>query len=122
MIVHLHLTDDHLKLIKFIGFDESEDDVIKIDKRAMLSVRTHILDDVAMVLGLLDKAIPSTDEDPDGRAYPDEVEKHMLDTYNYVSENLYYIETLIHQRCTEGTPAGHYKAKDNELIWEKVED
>ena len=42
----------------------------------------------------------------------------MLDTYRYVSDNLYLIETLLHQKVFEGVKVGHYKAKDSDLIWE----
>jgi hypothetical protein len=81
------------------------------------------LDDVAMILGLRDKAIKNTEEDADGAAYPDDVEKYMLDTYHYVSDNLYLIETLLHQKVMEGIkPNTEYKAKDSDLIWEEVKD
>lgn len=122
MKVHLNLTDDHLKLVSFIGIEDNKDDVLEINKTAILTVKSHLLDDVAMILGLRDQAIPNTEEDADGSAYPDEVEKRMLDAYNYVKDNLYYIETLLHQRCTIGVQPGHYVAIDNELIWEKLEE
>ena len=122
MIVHLHLTEDHLKLVRFFNIEDKDDDILAINKKVMLTMQTHLLDDVAMILGLKDKAIKGTEEDPDGAAYPDDVEKYLLDTYHYVSENLYYIETLIHQKCTEGVVPGHYKALDRDLLWQKVED
>ena len=117
MVVHLHLTEDHLKLVKFLNI-EDDDDVLTINKNVMLTLQTHILDDVATVLGYKDKAIKGTEEDSYGAAYPDDVEKYLLDTYHYVSDNLYYIETLIHQRCTSGVVPGHYKALDSDLLWE----
>lgn len=122
-VLHLHLTEDHLKLVRFIKLDdESEDDVIKIDKKVMLTVQTHLLDDVAMILGLRDKAIKRTESDADGAAYEDEAEEYMLSTYNYVSENLHLIESLLHQNVMEGIKPGHYKARDYEMIWERVDD
>ena len=120
MILHLNLTDDHLKLVRFLNVEDKDDDFLKINKKVMLTIQSHILDDIAMVLGLRDKAIPNTQEDADGAAYPDDVEKYMLDTYKYVSDNLYLIETLLHQRVFEGVQSGEYVAKDNELIWEKI--
>lgn len=118
MIIHLNLTEDHLKLVRFFNIEEKDDEILAINKKVMLTMQTHLLDDVAMILGLRDKAIKGTDEDPDGRAYPDEDEKYMLDTYNYVSDNILYIESLLHQRVFEGIQPGHYKAKDSDLIWE----
>ena len=121
MILHLNLTEDHLKLVKFLNIEDKDDDVLTINKKVMLTMQTHLLDDVAMILGLRDKAIKGTEEDPDGAAYPDDVEKRMLDAYKYVSDNLYLIESLLHQRVFEGVQEGHYKCRDTDMIWEKVE-
>lgn len=119
MILHLNLTNDHLKLVRFLNIEDVEDDFLKINKKRMLTIQTHILDDIAMVLGMRDKAIKGTEEDADGAAYPDEVEKYMLDTYKYVSDNLYLIETLIHQFILEGVTEGSYSCNDKDMIWTK---
>jgi hypothetical protein len=121
-ILHLNLTEDHLKLVRFLNIEDKDDDVLTINKKVMLTMQTHILDDVAMILGLRDKAIKGTEEDSDGGAYRDDVEKYMLDTYNYVSENLYLIESLLHQRILEGVQQGHYKCRDNDMVWEKCDE
>ena len=120
MIIHLNLTEDHLKLVRFFNIEDAHDEYLSINKEVMLTLQTHLLDDVAAILELRDKAIPNTSNDAEGTAYPDEIEKYMLDTYNYVSDNIYYIETLLHQYVMEGIKPGHYKAKDNELIWERI--
>ena len=117
MIIHLHLTEDHLKLVKFLNIEDKDDEILAINKKVMLTLQSHLLDDVATILGYKDKVIKGTEEDPDGGAYPDDVEKYLLETYKYVSDNLFYIETLIHQRCTEGVVPGHYKALDRDLLW-----
>lgn len=119
MILHLNLTEDHLKLVRFFNIENNDDDFLKINKKVMLTMQTHILDDVAMILGLRDKAIKNTEEDADGAAYPDDVEKYMIDTYNYVSENMYLIESLLHQHVLDGIKPGEYTCKDNELVWKK---
>lgn len=121
MIIKLKLTEDHLKLVSMLNIEEN-DSKVYLDKNIMLRLQSHILDDVAMALGLKDKAIPGTENDEYGCAYPDEVEEYMLSVYHYVSENLFYIETLLHQFATEGVKSGTYKAKDSSLIWERVED
>jgi len=117
-ILHLNLTEDHLKLVRFLNIEDKDDDVLTINKKVMLTMQSHILDDVAMILGLRDKAIKGTEEDADGRAYPDDVEQYMLDVYHYVSDNLYLIETLLHQFVFEGVKVGEYRAKDSDLVWE----
>lgn len=122
MILHLHLTEDHLKLVRFLNIEDNNDDYLSINKHVMLTLQSHILDDVATILGLRDKAIENTENDAEGSAYPDDVEKYMLDTYNYVSDNMFLIETLLHQNVTCGIQEGHYKCKDNEMFWEKVNE
>ena len=122
MILHLNLTEDHLKLVRFLNIEDKDDDVLTINKKVMLTMQTHILDDVAMILGLRDKAIKNTEEDADGAAYPDDVEKYMLDTYHYVSDNMFLIEQLLHQHVMDGVKPGHYKAKDSDMVFERVEE
>ena len=122
MILHLNLTEDHLKLVRFLNIEDKHDDVLTINKKVMLTMQTHILDDVAMILGMKDKAIKNTTEDADGAAYPDDVEKYMLDTYHYVSDNMFLIESLLHQRVMEGIQPGEYVCKDNEMVWTKKDE
>ena len=117
MVIHLFLTEDDLKLISLFNIESDDDDYLKINKNVMLMNQTHILDDVALVLGLKDRVIKGTEEDALGGAYPDEVEKYMLDTYNYVKKNMFLIETLLHQKVASGIKPGHYRCFDNDLIW-----
>ena len=118
----LELTKDHLKLASFFYIENREKEVA-INKFIMLSEQSHLLDDVSLILGLRDKAIPNTEEDADGMAFPDDIEKYMVDTYRYVSENMYWIETLIHQMILEGgVQPGIYECSDKVKIWKKVDD
>lgn len=113
----LNLTADHLKLATFFDL-QNEEDGVKINKKIMLTEQSHILDDVSLILGLRDAVIPNTEEDADGRAFPDDIEKYMLDTYNYVKDNMYWIETLIHQQILKGgvTP-GTYTCDTRDRMW-----
>lgn len=120
MIKKLTLTEDHIKLIRMIDFEEDfmqEGLIIKKENPYILSGR---LEDIAMVLGYSDKKIKGTEEDPEGAAFPDDVEEYLLSVHHYIVDNLYYIETLIHQMVFESviTP-GTYKCVDTELIWTK---
>lgn len=121
MKIHLNLTEDHLKLIRFFKLEDINDEWVGVNKERMLTLQTHLLDDVSLILGLRDKAIQNTSEDADGIAFPDDVEKYMLETYKYVSRNLLYIESLIHQMVCEGVKAGHYVCSDRDMVWTKVE-
>ena len=120
MIKRITLTEEHIKLISLIRFEEDEENntlFIDIDSPYELSGR---LQDLALVLGYKDKAIPGTEEDPEGAAFPDDVEDHLLEVHHYVTKNLYYIETIVHQLAFKGgiTP-GTYKCIDTEGIWSK---
>lgn len=120
MIVRLTLTEDHLKLIPFFFLEEKGDTEVSIDSNHLFCLGSHLLEDMARILGLEDKAIPLTNDNADGTAYDDETEEYMLSLYDYLKENLYYIETLIHQLAVRGgVSAGTYKAVDSQLIWEK---
>lgn len=120
MIKRLTLTKDHLKLIPFFYIQEIEDDEVTISKEQMFNLGSHLLEDMAIILGLTDKAIPNTSENENGRAFDDETEKYMLSLYEDITNNLHDIETLIHQFVGRGgLEEGTYKALDNELIWTK---
>ena len=120
MIKRITLTEEHLKLIPFLYIQDDGKYDVGIDKNIMYNLGAHLLDDMAMILGLTDKAIPGTENDPDGRAYDDETEAHMLSLHNFMKENLFFIETLVHQFAVKGgLKPGTYKCKDYELLWER---
>lgn len=122
MIIRLKLNEDHLKLIPFFYINEVSDEEIEISRNNLFNLNNRLLEDISMMLGLYDKAIENTKDDADGRAFDDETTQYMIDIYKYVNDNLYYIETLIHQYVVKGgISVGTYKALDNELIWEKCE-
>ena len=120
MIKRLTLTQDHLKLINLIRFeDDYDNNKVSIDK-----VNPYILsgklEDIAFAPGLSHLAIPNTEEDENGAAFPDETEEYMLNVHHYIIDNIYDIEVLIHQMVLKGgiTP-GTYKCIDTEEIWER---
>ena len=120
MIKRLTLTEDHLKLINRIRFeDDYKNNKVSIDK-----INPYILsgklEDIAFVLGLSHLAIPNTEDNENGAAFPDETEEYMLDVHHYILDNIYDIEVLIHQMVLKGgiTP-GTYKCIDTEEIWER---
>ena len=123
MKIKLHLTEDHLKLIPFFYIGELNHEMVGVTKEPLFCLGSHLLEDMAMILGKMDKAIPNTEHNPNGRAFDDETEKYMLDIHQYMVENLTHIETLIHQFVTKGglTP-GTYECIDREFIWIKKED
>lgn len=120
MIKRITLTEDHIKLISLLRFEEDEkNETLVIDKfdPYMLSGR---LEDLAMALGMIDKMIPGTEDDAEGGAFPDDIEAYILRVHHYIIDHLYDIEVLVHQLAFRGgiTP-GTYKCIDNEEIWSK---
>jgi hypothetical protein len=120
MIKRITLTDEHIRLISFLHFEKDKkrkELFIDLEDPYELSGR---LQDIALVLGYRDKAIPGTESDPEGAAFPDEIEQHLLEVHHYVVDNLYYIESLIHQMFfKEPITPGTYKCIDTETVWEK---
>jgi hypothetical protein len=121
MIIKLELTNDHLKLIPFFYTQEVDDNLVGVDREIMFNMGSHLLEDMAIILGMEDKALKNSENDADGRAFDDETEEYLLSLFDYFNSNLYYIETLIHQFVVKGgLTVGTYQALDNELIWEKI--
>lgn len=121
MIKKITLTEDHLKLIPMFFVQEFGDNQVGVTKEQLFSLGSHLLEDMAIILGLTDKAIPNTKNDAEGTAYDDETEKYMLELFDYISDNLFYIESLIHQFvCIGGLNVGTYKCKEEDLIWDFI--
>lgn len=123
MVIELKLTKDHLKLIPFFFVQEFDDDKVGVDKSIMFNMGSHLMEDMAMILGLEDKAIKNTQFDAEGRAFELETEAYMLSLFEYLNDNFYFIETLIHQFIVQGgLTEGTYKALGTDLIWKKIEE
>lgn len=123
MVRKLTLTEDHLKCIPFF-YINSNDYEIDINKEyGLFNMNNRLLEDMSLFLGLQDKAIANTEDDADGRAFDDETEEYMHNIYQYILQNIYEIETLIHQFVVKGgiTP-GTYKCLDSDMIWEKISE
>ena len=82
---------------------------------------TYVLEDVALIIGKWGEFIPGTEYEPTGRRYPEELEEYMYGLYEYIVDNLVYIESLIHSYAVNGgLTAGTYKCVDYRLDWEKI--
>ena len=119
MIKKIEVTDDLLKLIPTFYIQHEKDNLVFVDKEWLFG-GTHLMEDMAMALGIYDRAIKGTEDDIEGKAFSEEDTEYMLNLHKYIKDNLYYIETLIHQFATKGgLTKGTYSCKDNELIWTK---
>ena len=127
MIKRLEITEDLLKVIPIIFLQEkvglNGEKNVYIDTSHIFSIGFGLMEDMAMALGIYDRAIKGTEDDPEGRAFSKEDTDYMLSLHKYVVDNIYYLESLIHQYIVKGgLEVGVYKAKDNMLIWEKEGD
>ena len=126
MIKRIEVTEDLLKVIPIIFLQEKngfDNKTITIDTSHIFSIGFGLMEDMAMALGIYDRAIKGTEDDPEGKAFSEEDTEYMLSLHKYVVDNIYYIESLIHQYVVKGgLEKGVYKCKDNELIWEKESD
>lgn len=124
----LTLTEDHIKLICLFKFEHIAQYNRFGQKIAtgffIDEVNPYILSgnlaDLALALGLKDKAIEGTEEDPEGAAFPDEVVEYLQATHRYIVDNMCDIESLIHQMAFEGgLTAGTYTFSDEKFAWVK---
>ena len=129
MIKKLTLTEDHLKLIQALNpvkfeFEDSDDRShfgVGYDSYSLWG-GSFLFEDVALILGFYEESLPGTQDDYAGRRYSEEREKYMLELYSFFEENLFYIESLVHQFSTKGgLTTGTYKCIDYQLNWEKID-
>lgn len=126
MIIKIDVTEDLLKVIPIIYLQKEVDwdysTVFIRTDHVFCGAGFHLMEDMAMALGIYDRKIKGTEDDPEGCAFSEEDTEYMLKLHKYVVDNLQYIEMLIHQYVTKGgLQVGTYKAKDNMLIFEKSE-
>lgn len=128
-IKKLTLTQDHIMLVKNLKFEKfkfkNDSDLARfgwgIDQYNMFG-GTFVLEEVAQITGHFDDFIPGTETSSTGREYPQDLENYMWNIYQYLMDNLEYIESLVHTYAIEnGLTPGTYKCIDREKIWSKIE-
>jgi hypothetical protein len=124
----IKLTDEHLKLIENIKFESFNFDSNSKNSRIGWGIDqyslfggTYAMEDIAMILGKWNKFIPGTENDAMGRRYPEELENHMWDLYDYIWSNIESILKIVLYFSNKGgiTP-GEYKLNYNDETWEKI--
>jgi hypothetical protein len=81
---------------------------------------TYIYEDIAYIIGKMDKVVEGTLEDPDGPKFDEETTEYMDGLASFIIENLQNIEEILHQFCTDGIQPGvTYSCKPSEHIWTK---
>lgn len=124
--IKINLTEDMLKLISCINFQEfptEEDFQKKYEVRCGIDFGSlyggsFVFEDVSYILGLWDKHIPGTENDATGPKFPKEVEDYMWETHMYIVEHIRDIEEIVHSFIMKGgLVPGTYVCKSNEHIW-----
>lgn len=121
--IYVNLTEDHLKLIRNLNVQALTDETVGIVKDNLYG-GTYKYEQMALILGLTDKAVPGTEEDMEtGTLYEKEAQLYMMELDKYINENLLNIEEILHQFCLKGgLTVGKYVCKDYQHIWHRVED
>lgn len=118
MVKRIQLNEKHLILIKNLRIEQFEDNNVSIITEYLGG---HLLEDIAFLLGYIDKAIPNTKDDAEGRAFPNEIEEEMLALHEYIQDNLQSIEEIIHQFVFDGgVTVGTYEMNDETKMWQKI--
>ena len=125
----LKLTDEHIKLLQAIKFESFVFDGDSRNGRIGWGVDQYgpwggnfPIEDIALILGLWDKALPGTENDYDGRKFPDAIATHLYDLYADITENFeLYFKLLIYMSDKGGLVPGEYKCNKRLNEWTKVE-
>lgn len=81
---------------------------------------TYIYEDIAYIIGKMDKVIEGTLEDPDGPKFDEETTAYMDELASFIIDNLQNIEEILHQFCTVGIEAGvYYTCNPAQHLWSK---
>lgn len=126
----MKVTEDHIKLLKAIKFEEFVFDGDTKNGRIGWGIDQYSpwggnypIEDIALILGYWDKAIPGTQENVSGRMFPKEIQNHLLDLYEDITENIkYYFDLLISFTDKGGLVPGVYKSNSRYLEWTKIEE
>ena len=118
--IKIELNEEHIKLIKNFKFNLVKDTDIVLDTYSPYG-GDFLMEDLAMILGHWDKAVPNTENDYDGRKFGLETETEMWSIHQYLLDNIEYIISIMLQFIGEGVKPGKYSAISNILDWKYSE-
>ena len=127
-IKKINLTDDHLKLISHIKFEQfsfGNEAAIKrygwgIDQWGLFG-GTYVMEDVARIIGKFDQYIKGTEENANGRQFPPELEDYMWSLYmDIVADMELIMDLVLYYSNKGGLSVGTYKCNTNTMVWEKM--
>ncbi len=125
----LTVTDEHVKLLQAVKFESFVFDGDSRNGRFAWGVDQYgpwggnfPIEDIALILGHWEDTIPGTENDWDGRKFPEELSMHFYDLYDDITENFEdYFKLLIFMTDKGGLTPGIYKRNPRKGEWTKVE-
>ena len=121
-------TEDHIKLLQAIKFETFVFDGDSRNGRIGWGIDqygpwggNYPIEEIALILGHFQKAIPGTENDVDGRKFPEELDNYFIDLYNDITENMEYMfSLLIYYTDKGGLTPGTYKCNPRIKEWSKI--
>lgn len=123
------VTDEHIKLLQAIKFESFIFDGDSRNGRIGWGIDqygpwggNYPIEDIALILGHWNDAIPGTENEVTGREYPKELHQHFFDLYEDITNNFeLYFKLLIYMTDKGGLTPGEYKCNARTNEWTKVE-
>lgn len=117
--IKITFSEDHISLIKNLNFKEINDSKCCIDTYDLWG-GTFIYEQMALILGKMDKMYPGSDCDPLGPNFDDETLEYFNKLDSFIVEHLKDIIDILLQFCNEGIQTNvEYWCYDHERIWHK---
>lgn len=119
-LIKIKLTEDMVKLLPHLQSKQFKECVgVSLNKEDNILGGTFVTETVAMILDKYDsECVEKSKNDWDGRKFNDDFTDYAFELYDYLRDNLVWIENIVHTFCVKGVKAGEYKCKDYELLWE----
>lgn len=123
------LTEDHIKLLQAIKFETFVFDGESREGRFAWGIDQYApwggnfpIEEIALILGHWEDALSDSINDWDGRKFPEELQSKFHDLYDYITDNMEYMFSLIIYYTDKGglTP-GTYKCNPRIKEWKKID-
>jgi hypothetical protein len=123
------ITEDHIKLLQAIKFETFVFDGDSRNGRIGWGIDQYgpwggeyPIEDIALILGHFNDAIPGTENDWNGRKFPDELHDKFHTLYEEITENMELLfSLLIFYTDKGGLTPGTYKCNPRIKDWKKID-
>lgn len=123
------LTEDHIKLLQAIKFETFVFDGESREGRFAWGIDQYApwggnfpIEEIALILGHWEDALPDSINDWDGRKFPVELQDKFHDLYDYITNNMEYLfSLLIYYTDKGGLTPGTYKCNPRIKEWTKID-